>query len=151
MIQRIQSIYLLVVVVLLIVAMCLPVGNFVMSDGASWPFSNLNVQTDTGADTSPWGMFAILLLSSLIAFATIFLYKNRMLQIRMSIFSTILLIGYYIVFVVFMFMLESKYEAETFQVGFGLCLPLVAIVLNYLAIRAIGKDEILVKAADRLR
>ena len=29
--------------------------------------------------------------------------------------------------------------------------PLVAIILNWLAIRAIGKDEVLVKAYDRLR
>ena len=39
----------------------------------------------------------------------------------------------------------------TFSPSWTVCLPLVAIILNWLAIRAIGKDEVLVKAHDRLR
>ena len=81
----------------------------------------------------------------------IFLFRNRMLQIRMTIFSSILLIGYYIAFCVFMFILKGDLDAMTFQLGWALCLPVVAIILNYLAFRAIYKDEVMVKAADRLR
>ena len=33
----------------------------------------------------------------------------------------------------------------------AMCLPLGSIILNILAIRAIGRDEVMVKAADRLR
>ena len=96
-------------------------------------------------------MVGILLLSALVAFCTIFLFRNRMLQIRMTIFSSILLIGYYIAFCVFMFILKGDLDAMTFQLGWALCLPVVAIILNYLAFRAIYKDEVMVKAADRLR
>lgn len=98
---------------------------------------------------STWGIFGILMLSALVAFATIFLYKNRMLQIRMSIFNSLLLVGYYIAFIAFYFALKS--DANLFRIGWALCLPLVSIVLNVLAIRAIGRDEVMVKAADRLR
>ncbi len=150
MIQRIQTVYLLIVTVLLIVAMCIPVGTFTHADGNVSEFMNIGVMMQNGIDSSVWGMFAILLLSAIIAFATIFLFKNRVLQIRMTIFNSILLVGYYLTFIVFMLILQKRLDA-TYHLAWGTCLPLVAIILNYLAIRAIGKDEILVKAADRLR
>ena len=150
MIQRIQTLYLLIVTVLLIVAMCIPVGSFTYADGTASEFTNLGVYLQSGCDSSPWGMFAILLLSAIISFATIFLFKNRMLQIRMTIFNSILLIGYYLTFLAFMFVLKKDLSA-TFQISWALCLPLISIILNWLAVRAIGRDEVMVKAADRLR
>ena len=145
MIQRIQTIYLLLVTALLITSMCLPVGSFIGADAAMYTFKPLGVEQN-GMFYSTWGVFGILLLSAIIAFATIFLFKNRMLQIRMSIFNSILLIGYYLTFLAFMFVLNAA-----FQISWALCLPLISIILNYLAIRAIGRDEVMVKAADRLR
>ena len=152
MIQRIQTVYLLIVTALLITAMCLPVGTFTGANGSISEFMNQGVfmETEPGSDSSPWGMFAILLLSTIISLATIFLYKNRMLQIRMTVFNTIILIGYYLTFIVFMLVLQKRLDAS-YHLSWGLCLPLISIILNYLAIRAIGKDEVLVKAADRLR
>lgn len=152
MIQRIQSVYLLVVTILLVVAMCMPVGDFIGADGiATHVFKPLGVALSDGSFHSTWGLFGILLLSTIIAFCTIFLFRNRMLQIRMTIFGSILLIGYYVAFAVFMFVLKDDLEAMTFRVGWALCLPLVSIVLSYLAFRAIYRDEVMVKAADRLR
>lgn len=149
MIQRIQSVYLLLVTALLVASMCLPVGSFIGANGATYVFKPLGVEINE-AFSSTWGLFGILLLSAIVAFATIFLFKNRMLQIRMSIFNSILLIGYYMAFLAFLFVLKRDLTAS-FQISWALCLPLVCIILNYLAIRAIGRDEVMVKAADRLR
>ena len=97
MIQRIQSVYLLLVTILLVVAICMPVGQFIGADGVTaHVFKPLGVALADGGFQSTWGLFGILLLSALVAFCTIFLFRNRMLQIRMTIFSSILLIGYYI-------------------------------------------------------
>ena len=85
------------------------------------------------------------------AFGTIFLFRNRMLQVRMTIFNSVLLIGYYVVFGVFWYVLKGRLDVTGFQVGWALCLPAVCIILNYLAFRAIYRDEMMVKAADRLR
>lgn len=151
MIQRIQSVYLLLVTVLLMMAMCMPVGQFIGADGVtSHVFKPLGVTLADGTFQSTWGLFGILLLGALIALCTIFLYRNRMLQVRMTIFSSLLLVGYYIAFFVFMFVLKDDLNAS-FQLGWALCLPLVAIILNYLAFRGIYRDELMVKAADRLR
>ena len=134
MIQRIQSVYLLLVTILLVVTICMPVGQFIGTDGVTaHVFKPLGVSLAGGGFLSTWGLFGILLLSVLVAFCTIFLFRNRMLQIRMTIFSSILLIGYYIAFCVFMFILKDNLDAMTFQLGWALCLPVVAIILNYLA------------------
>lgn len=151
MIQRIQSVYLFIVTALLIVALCLPLGQFVALDGiTTYVFKPLGVTLAGGESYSTWGLFGILLLSTIIALGTIFLFRNRMLQIRMVVFNSILLIGYYIVFFFFMFMLKKDLDAG-FKIGWALGLPLISIILNYLAFRAIFRDEVMVKAADRLR
>lgn len=150
MIQRIQSVYLLIVTILLVVCLCTPVGSYIASDYSVSQFTNLTIIAPDGAkDYAPWALFAILLVAALLAFTTIFLFKNRMLQIRLTIFSTILLLGYYATLVAFIFMLKD--ETMTYTASWTVCLPAVAIILNWLAIRAIGKDEVLVKAYDRLR
>ena len=95
MIQRIQSVYLLIVTGLLIAAMCLPVGQFIASDGVTaFVFKPLGVTLASDAFQSTWGLFGILFLSTVVAFCTIFLFRNRMLQVRMTVFNSILLIGY---------------------------------------------------------
>lgn len=149
MIQRIQTVYLLLVVALLIISMYLPLGSFIDMDLTVYKFNPLGVTINSNVH-STWGLFSILLLSAIIAFFSIFLFKNRVLQLRMTVFNTIILIGYYITFTVFLFSIKNDLEAN-FQIHWALCLPLISIILNYLAIRAIGKDEVLVKAADRLR
>lgn len=147
MIQRIQTVYLLIVAGLLITAMCLPMGYFIDTMGEH-PFKALGMGVND-AFQSTWGLFGILMFSTLVAAATIFLFKNHMLQIRMTIFNSLLLVGYYIAFIAFYFALKN--DANMFRIGWALCLPLVSIILNILAVRAIGRDEVMVKAADRLR
>jgi hypothetical protein len=61
---------------------------------------------------------------------------------------SVMLIGYYMALVAYILMLA---ENTTFSASWTICLPFVAIILNWLAIRGIGADEALVKAYDRLR
>ena len=115
MIQRIQSVYLLIVAILSVIVISNPIGSFV------------------GTDNS---------------ITELFIYKKRMLQIRFTLFNIILAIGSYVAVVAFVFMLKGD---ATFVPSWIVCLPFVGIVLDWLAIRAIGKDEMLVKAYERLR
>lgn len=149
MIQRIQTVYLLVVAILMVVMMSLPVGSFVAADYTATVFNNLSlVAPDGTADYAPWAMFAILMVSAVVTLGTIFLYKKRMLQIRLTIFNIILLLGYYGTLVTFVIMLKGE---NSFTPSWTVILPLISIILDWLAIRAIGKDEMLVKAYERLR
>lgn len=152
MIQRIQSAYLLLVVVLLGATMSMPLGMYVGADGSVSSFTAMGVDmVGMQRDNSCRGLFVIALLSAIIAFATIFLYKNRKLQIRLTVFNTVVIIGWYAVFVAFLMAYNEQFASATFHCGTGAVLPLVAVILNLLAIRGIRKDERLVKAADRLR
>lgn len=149
MIQRIQSVYLLLVVIALIMTMCLPAGYFVNEAGIVLPFKSLGISFAEGTFQSTWGLFGILLLSAIITCCTLFLFRNRKMQMRMVVFNSILLIGYYIAFAVFVCALSE--EPFVFRFGWALVLPLVCIILNYLAYRAIYRDDEMVKAVDRIR
>lgn len=149
MIQRIQTIYLLIVSILLIVMMLIPVGHFYTETNVA-EMTNLAIITANGtADYTPWALFVLLLLSTILAFAAIFLYKKRMLQIRLTVFSTIILIGYYITCAVFAVSTLSTYGS--FTPSWSICLPFISIILNWLAIRAIRKDEALVRSYNTIR
>ena len=149
MIQRIQSVYLLVVTILMVICMCSPVGSIIASTNEISEFGNLCITLADGTkDYAPWALFAILLVVAALSFGTIFLFKKRMLQIRLTIFSSVMLIGYYLALVAYIFMLA---EETTFSASWTICLPFAGIILNWLAIRGIGADEALVKAYDRLR
>lgn len=149
MIQRIQSVYLLLVTILLVICICMPIGSYIASNLSIYELTNLSLTAPDGTkDYAPWALFVILIISALLAFVTIFLYKRRMLQIRLTIFSSILLVGYYATLVAFILMSDDELK---YSASWTVCLPFIAIVLNWLAIRAIGKDEVLVKAYDRLR
>ena len=151
MIQRIQSVYWLVITALLVVTMLSPMGFFTETGGAfDSVLKPLGLTMANGGTESTWGLFAILLLDAVVAFTTIFLYRNRMLQVRMCVFGALLLIGFYATVAVFVYMLQQDLEA-TFRPGWALALPFVCIVLNYLAFRATYADEVMVRASERLR
>ena len=149
MIQRIQTIYLLAVTILMVICMCNPIGSIIAGTNEISEFSNLSITLPDGTvDYSPWALFAILLVVSILSFITIFLFKKRMLQIRLTIFSSVMLIGYYMALVAYIFMLA---EEASFSPSWTICIPFIGVILNWLAIRVIGADEALVKAYDRLR
>ena len=149
MIQRIQSVYLLVVTILMVICMCSPIGSIITNANEISELGNLCITFPDGTkDYSPWALFVILLVVATLSFVTIFLFKKRMLQIRLTIFSSVVLIGYYLALVAYLFMLA---EDTTFSASWTICLPFAALILNWLAIRGIGADEALVKAYDRLR
>ena len=78
------------------------------------------------------------------------LFKRRMFQVRLSVFSSLILVGYYIVFGVFVYVFKSRYDAD-FTLSWTAAFPAVGLILDYLAFRNIMKDELIVRSLDRLR
>jgi hypothetical protein len=92
----------------------------------------------------------LFMASAVLAFITIFLFKNRKLQFvlnRLNILFHLILLG---IFVYRMLNLSGGIEKIS-EKGIGVVFPLISIVLLVLANRAIKKDEDLVKSVDRLR
>jgi len=152
MIQRIQSVYLLLATIAAVVAMCLSIGTYIDAQSLTMAtFNPLGLTFTDGETTSTWALFVLLMFSALVSLAAIFLFRNRQLQMRITIFNCVLLLGYYIAAAVFIFMLKDGIGAEAFRPGLGLAFPAVSIILSYLAFRGIYRDDVMVKAADRLR
>lgn len=78
----------------------------------------------------------------------IFMYKKRIRQIRMLVFTIILLLG---LFGMFFYFTYAGFEGAQVAFKIPVAFPIVAIILDYLAIRAIGKDEALIRSMDRIR
>jgi FtsH-binding integral membrane protein len=107
-----------------------------------------------GSGLSPAGKILpvtiVSLLIPLISLISVFLFRNRNLQLKVTltlIILEILLIAvtaYYTVH----FMMHS--DASLIP-GFRLFLPVITVILTLLAYRAIRKDENLVRSYDRLR
>ncbi|MCF0198617.1 MAG: DUF4293 domain-containing protein [Bacteroidaceae bacterium] len=148
MIQRLQSIYLLISAILQVICLSLPLGRLVGENGEQMgQLYNLLLRSVTGeASFSPWALFALLLTSATLTFIDIFLFKKRALQMRVASFTCILLLGYYAYLAFFVWNIEASYTPSITA-----AFPFVAIVLNYLAFRGILRDELLVKSLDRLR
>ena len=91
----------------------------------------------------------LFLVSAILAFVAIFLFKNRKLQFvigRLTILINLILLGLLIYL-----SLTLPGEAAVSEKGIGMFIPILAILLIVLANKAIKKDEDLVKSADRLR
>ena len=160
MIQRIQTVYLLLSIVCLVLCLCNPVGTITAADGASATMYNLWLSLTnplTGAVdhvVSPWAaLFGLLVLTASLQTLAIFLFKKRALQMRTVNLSMLFLVAYYVVAVTFLYI--SKYEDQSllsaFRPTMWAALPFVGIVFSYLAFRGILKDQLLIKSLDRLR
>ena len=88
MIQRIQSVYLFLMSVCAIVCMCLPIGRFVADGKLLAEWTNLSLTTADGISSyEPWALFVLLFFVALVSLVNIFLFKRRMLQVRITILT----------------------------------------------------------------
>ncbi len=97
-------------------------------------------------------LLGITVLGGLLSAAAIFLYKNRNLQMKLSIFTVILAV---LLPAAAAFLLYGEktgiQSGVTINDTFGTYLPIASLVFGLLARNYINKDEKLVKSMDRLR
>ena len=151
MIQRIQSIYLLITAILTFLVIKFPLMEFVTGENVIYHVNVLGVYVDNHLEYSVWVLLVLSIMNILIATGTILLFKKRILQIRLSVFNILLITGFYIMFGVYYWILRENFSPEIINFKWTVTLPVINIVLSYLAIRATGKDEAMIKALDRLR
>ena len=151
MVQRIQTIFLVLAAAAMLIASSTPLATFNYNYSEEVVFESMGIYLNGTLNDSTWGLFAISIGSSVLALITIFLYKKRMLQIRLSIVILVLMIGFYLFFGFIFYKVYSVEELLFNKIGVGLIMPLIAIILTILAIRRIGSDEALVQSLNRLR
>ncbi|MDR0823704.1 MAG: DUF4293 domain-containing protein [Prevotella sp.] len=151
MIQRIQSVYLLLVVILMGVTTVSPLMELTGDSKLLYTFSSLGIGQLFAVQYPTWGVLFFAGLSALIAFINIFLYKKRKAQIKTGILISLLILFFYVTLYVYFQSYTAKYGLTFDKVQFGLALPIIALIFNILAIVRIKKDEKLVKSLDRIR
>ena len=150
MIQRIQTVYLLLVVALGIALVWLPVVQLVSPEEAAelqiWELSALGGAPLQGL----WGLLVTTLLIPVLALIDIFLFKKRIMQARLNIFTVLLCLGYYGVLAIYIWLAKMSLGADWHLMPWA-SFPLICMILTLMATRRILKDEALVRAADRIR
>lgn len=166
MIQRIQTLYLGLVLIFSFVGLISTIGEWTVADAIVAHFSNFTFGAEgayKALDTTsgPWCLGILLIMVMFLSFLSIMLYRKRMRQLRLTIISTILLVGYVVTYAVFAYYYQLNLEelapqavisiVPTFHIKFVAVFPVLSIILNCLAIQGIRKDEALVRSLDRIR
>ncbi|MBS0010898.1 MAG: DUF4293 domain-containing protein [Bacteroidales bacterium] len=155
MIQRIQTLYLAIAAALSGFLLNGQIIRLVSTSGISYELNYKGIYlVDNGVQVEmlekSLPLTIILIAVTILFFLAIFLYKRRKLQIRLTVFATLLLIGSFLLMLFYIFYTGSKLEAELiFNVK--LIFPIIGAICGYLAFRNILKDELLVKSYDRIR
>ena len=154
MIQRIQTLYLLVVTALMAVVLFTRLAWFA---GAGEEFG-LYAFALKGADGevlhSTIYLGILLVLSAVLPLVTIFLYRRRMLQIRLCVVEMVFLVGCAIMEGIYYYLgcrVVSSLEMHAQGLSAPIVLPVVGLLFAWLALRAIFRDELLVRSVDRIR
>lgn len=161
MIQRVQTIYLLLIVILGITLCFQPVLQLVTPEEAAelriYELGASGLKLITNEDCQPviclqglWGLLVTTALIPLLALVDIFLYKKRLLQARLNIFLALLCLGYYGVLAIYIWQAKLALGVDWHVLPWA-AIPLICFVLTLMATRRILKDEALVRAADRIR
>lgn len=136
MLQRVQSIWLLLAAVFAFLTFRMPfyVGNH----------STLPGLIDLNAQTTIW-LTIVAALTGALAFISIFLFNNRKLQLRLCFFGIVLTL----VLLTLCFLEMTKFTSGSLALS---CIIYFAILAFYvLAMNGIRKDERLIKSMDRFR
>ncbi len=161
MIQRIQTIYQLIVLVMMALLLKANLATFELASSiqselpTQISFSAFGIVDSTEASVRATIYLGILVsIVAALAFVNIFLFKRRMLQVRLCVMQMILLLGtmgfmaYYHYSLNNLVMSMGDYVSK---ISIANVAPVVALVFARLAMRAILSDEYLVRSADRIR
>lgn len=152
MIQRIQTVYLLLSAIAMTVCLFLTIGIFdpVAMGTPQLKMYNLCITGGQEMNFVCAGLFVALVASVILSVLNIFGYKNRRKQSRQCLMTIIILLlwigGYTIITNALCpegYTFHPQYIATAF--------PIVAIILQWLARRGILADERLVRSEDRIR
>jgi hypothetical protein len=153
MLQRIQTLYLFIALVLMALMFFFPYAEILSGEGKLYTFEFDGLHYIDSAIVYIQTVPSIILLSVILAIniVTIFLFKKRIIQMRVAFINLILMLGFIglIYFYVRNFSVDLQADAVSYKVYDAF--PFVSAILTYLAIRAIGKDEALVRSIDRIR
>lgn len=154
MIQRIQSIFILVAILLMCSLIAWPIDSFASAKGIMelrWNgFWNVTPGCQDPMVRSLTPLAIVLLVAVILNVVGLFMFKHRPLQMRMVGIAAGIEVCVTALFI-YLCVTAADAMGSEFHFCLGWLTPLLAAVLDYLAYRRISDDEALVKSLDRLR
>jgi len=141
MIQRIQSLWLLIVALAAFATYTLTLYVGLLPDNSERKFLLAD----------DFLLVIIIIALGILALICMFLFKNRKLQFRLSVFGVLFSIGFLFLEYLKVEGFKKEFAVSTGSYQIGALLPLIMVIFFFLAARGIYKDEKLVKSLDRLR
>ncbi|MDR0295856.1 MAG: DUF4293 domain-containing protein [Prevotellaceae bacterium] len=131
MLQRIQTIFLLAAAILLT---CMFFNPFISAGDELIQYTDfLTIRI-------------LIILTVVIGYLNIFMYRKRTIQIRLCIYNCLVLLGLqgFIAYYIFTNKVDVVFSLTA-------AFPIISAILTYMAMRYIVRDEALVKTMERLR
>jgi hypothetical protein len=154
MIQRIQTIFLLLAAIAVGLMFIFPLADYANGSGVKFIFRYRGLYDFSGGKetltTSSIPLAVLLTINLLLPLISIFMYKKRILQMRICVLNIILLLGSMGLIAFYVASSFSKIEASLNYRIFAL-MSVISLILHVMAYSAIKKDEKLVKSVDRIR
>lgn len=157
MIQRVQSLYLLLIAAIAIFLLFLNPGYATFKNEQTQKSAKLGYTTTSMSDASgeqnvpKWINSLILIFIGAGSAFAIFLYKKRDLQKKLSIYIALIAALFTIFMVLDYNTMKMQFPGSTTYPGLWSVFPIIIILLAFLAWRNIRKDEAILKSMDRIR
>jgi len=155
MIQRIQSVYFFLVFLFALMYLSFPKATIEVS-GLVYSVKStgiINSETKEALGYKNWlGTLSVIVpfMIMILSIVTTFLYKRRLVQIKLGGLN--ILMNLLLIVSTFFYLDALKTELDAYlSYGIAMIFPFVSMVFILLANRAIRRDEMLVRSADRLR
>jgi hypothetical protein len=146
--QRIQSVYLLIAVILMVVFAFFPALTFQLGD-REFVYGALEAGKVGVTHIDPL-MLMLVILISLLAFIDIFLYKNLQRQMTVCFVDIIIGLAMLVAIGIQAYVIGNR-EGVIVNWQYYLAMPVLAIIFLMLAHHAMSKDKKTLRDADRLR
>ncbi len=154
MIQRIQSLFLLAATILSVIIIVHPISSLALTNKVFAEFNTYGLMMKGDHPEMLYNTFPVLVLAivtALLNLTTIFLFKKRILQMRICVYSILLTIGLIISIVVYYLLIKRNFDVISHAFSYSAVLPFVNVILIFQAFRGIRRDDLLLKSYNRLR
>jgi hypothetical protein len=152
MLQRSQTLFLLGVFILSLLLLTGPIALFTL-DGNGYELKHSGLFDAEGAkmELATWPLSTISIFVAALAFLNIFFYRHRTRQMRIAIFLILINLGVLGMMFFYTFLAKGQLEGALVLHQWRFLVPPISMILLYFAFRRIQRDELLVKAFDRIR
>lgn len=152
--QRIQTVFLAVVVISMIALIFMPIWVYAPETENSHQLFALHYTEKTNGVANtvymPYAITAMLAIATAtVAFISIGKFSNRVLQMKLGVLNSLLMLGTMVAIVVFILDLAKAHQGG--QYGSGFWMVAIGVAANFLANRFIRRDEKLIRDSERLR